>query len=290
MCAKCKLQLGEHLIDNQTANASNCIHQQCHDFQSNEKVTKSDNNDFLDNFPFQELNSKELIAKQNKMRQMQNLIKNADNVQTFNTNLISDNEIKNGGDIFLINETLREPLLHIAKKLLGRQCLNFDQLTPAEQKLWSLFENSDIYEFLTGEKDTVPEFENFLTFAANPSVTINTHNIAQNLQPIHNHQQGHIQRAFSAPSPVTHFLRERKTKVDYKAIHLGQQIKHDLQQVAQEAKGKCKAMRKSVRKSAKAVVTKLAPGAFSPKQQTPASAPSSPRTTSSSSWNFWPSK
>ncbi len=32
--------------------------------------------------------------------------------------------------------------------------------------------------------------ENFLTFAANPSVTINTHNIAQNLQPIHNHQQG----------------------------------------------------------------------------------------------------
>ncbi len=54
MCAKCKLQLGEHLIDNQTTNASNSIHQQCHDFQSNQKVTKSDNNNFLDNFPFQE--------------------------------------------------------------------------------------------------------------------------------------------------------------------------------------------------------------------------------------------
>jgi hypothetical protein len=36
---------------------------------------------------------------------------------------------------FLINETLREPLLHIANKLLGRQNLNFDQLTPPEQKL-----------------------------------------------------------------------------------------------------------------------------------------------------------
>jgi hypothetical protein len=63
---------------------------------------------------------------------------------------------------------LREPLLHIANKLLGRQRLNFDQLTPPEQKLRSLFENSDIYEFLTGQTDTVPEFENFLTFASNP--------------------------------------------------------------------------------------------------------------------------
>jgi hypothetical protein len=137
----------------------------------------------------------------------------------------------------------------------------------------------------------VLEFENFLTFAAKPSVKINIQNIAQNLQPINTpQQQGPIQRTFSAPSPVTHFLRERKEKINYKAIHLGQQIKHDLQQVAQEAKGKCKAMRKSVRKSAKAAVTNLAPGAFSPKQQTPASAPSSPRTTSASSWNFWPSK
>jgi len=77
---------------------------------------------------------------------------------------------------------------------------------------------------------------------------------------------------------------------DYKALHLGQQIKHDIQQVAQEAKGKCKAMRNLVRESVKTAITKLAPGAFSPKPQTPASAPSSPCTTSASSWNFWPSK
>jgi hypothetical protein len=181
--------------------------------------------------------------------------------------------------------------LHIANKLLGRQRLIFEQLTTPEQQLWSPFENSDIYKFLTGQKDTVPEFENFLTFSANPSVKINIQRIVQNLHPVYpTQQQGLIQRALSAPSPVTHFLRERKEKIYYKAIHLGQQIKHDLQQVAQEAKGKCKAMRKSVRKSAKAAITKLAPGAFSPKQQPPASAPSSPRTMSSSSWNFWPSK
>jgi hypothetical protein len=66
--------------------------------------------------------------------------------------------------IFLINETLREPMLHIANKLLGRQNLNFEQLTPPEKKLWNLFENSDIYKFLTSEKDTIPEFRhNWIT-------------------------------------------------------------------------------------------------------------------------------
>ena len=177
--------------------------------------------------------------------------------------------------------------MHIANKLLGRQRLNFDQLTPPEQQLWSLFEKSDIFEFLTGQKDTVPQFENFYTFAATPKVNINIQRIAQNLHPILPTQnQGAIQRALSDPTQVAHFLRERKAKIDYKALHLG----HQIQQAAQEVKQKCKQMKKSVRKSAKATVTKLAPGAFSPKQQVPASAPASPRPSSSSSWTFWPSK
>jgi hypothetical protein len=41
--------------------------------------------------------------------------------------------------IFLIDNGFHEPLLSIANKLLGRQCLNFDQLTPPEQELWNLF-------------------------------------------------------------------------------------------------------------------------------------------------------
>jgi hypothetical protein len=48
---------------------------------------------------------------------------------------------------FLIIESLREPLLNMANKLLGRQHLNFVQLTPSEQELWNKFEKSDIYEF-----------------------------------------------------------------------------------------------------------------------------------------------
>ncbi|MFN9943419.1 MAG: hypothetical protein ACK56I_28495, partial [bacterium] len=100
--------------------------------------------------------------------------------------------------------------------MLSRQNLNFDQLTHPEQELWKLFENSDIYEFLTGQKDTVPQFENSLTFSANPSVNINIQRIAQNLHPIFPTQpQGAVQRALSAPTQVTHFLRERKEKIVY---------------------------------------------------------------------------
>jgi hypothetical protein len=62
--------------------------------------------------------------------------------------------------------------------------LNLDQLTPPEQKLWNLFEKSDIYKFLTGEKDTVPEFcHNYLSFAVTPKVNIEIQKIAEKLVP-----------------------------------------------------------------------------------------------------------
>jgi hypothetical protein len=206
MCAKCKLQLGEHLLDNQAASSS--IHQQCHDFSNNDEIPipKSDAKVFIDNFPFQELNSKELIEKQNELRNAQNVINVKEEACAFNQNSIND-EINGDGEIFLINEALCEPLMHIANKLLGRQRLNFEQLTPPEQELWSLFEKSDIFEFLTGQKDSVPQFENFLTFGAKPKVNIDIQRIAQSLHPILPTQhQGAVQRALSAPTQVSHFL------------------------------------------------------------------------------------
>jgi len=99
-------------------------------------------------------------------------------------------------------------------------------------------------------------------------------------------QPAPVQRTHSAPSPVQHFLRERKNKVNNRALHLGQ----ELQQASHDLKEKCKSMQKSVQESAKATVTKLAPGAFSPKPAAPATTPSSPVTTLSSSWKFWLSK
>jgi len=109
MCAKCKLQLGEHLLDNQAA--SNLIHQQCHDFSNSNEIpiAKSDPKVFTDNFPFQELNSKELIKKQNELRDAQKLINSHEKAHAFNQN----DEINSDGEIFLINEALREPLLHL---------------------------------------------------------------------------------------------------------------------------------------------------------------------------------
>ncbi len=185
MCEKCKLQIGEHYSQNvatlfkehkinvhsktetpENEAAPNSIHQQCHDFSNSDEIpiAKSNANVFTDNFPFQELNLQELIKKQNELCAKQKLI-NAQEMRVFNQN----DEINSDGKIFLINETLHEPLMHIANKLLGRQRLNFEQLTPPEQQLWSLFEKSDIFEFLTGQTDTVPQF---VTFGATPRVNI----------------------------------------------------------------------------------------------------------------------
>ncbi len=75
MCAKCKLQLGQHLADNQAQNAasaSNSIHQQCQNFH------QADNFSEKDAFPFQHFNSQELINVQNLLRNKNNLI-NAQN-------------------------------------------------------------------------------------------------------------------------------------------------------------------------------------------------------------------
>ncbi len=58
-----------------------------------------------------------------------------------------------------IAESLREPLMKIAQHLLISDKNTFEQLTTEEKQLWTTFETSDIYRFLTGEEDTVPEFQ-----------------------------------------------------------------------------------------------------------------------------------
>jgi len=49
--------------------------------------------------------------------------------------------------------------MKIAQQLLISDKATFEQLTPTELKLWTTFETADIYRFLTGEEDTVPEFQ-----------------------------------------------------------------------------------------------------------------------------------
>ncbi len=65
-----------------------------------------------------------------------------------------DTKLKTG-----IAESLRKPLMKIAQQLLISDKATFEQLTPTEKQLWTKFETADIYRFLTGEEDTVPEFQ-----------------------------------------------------------------------------------------------------------------------------------
>jgi hypothetical protein len=232
MCAKCKLQLGEHLIDYNAQNAANFISAASDSLQN-----------LISKQFFDEAMSKDLIK-------IQQMISDAQNA---NDNLINAHTEKQSDEIFLINENLHEPLLNIANKLLGRQHLNFEQLTTSEQELWNKFEKSDIYEFLTGERDTVPEFcNNWLTFSASPKVMIDAEKIAARLTPVPSHPL--VQATFrsfsaSAPASPSRTLRDRKTKIDYRALHLGQTIKQDIQQAAQEVKQNAENLRKQPQQS-----------------------------------------
>jgi len=91
---------------------------------------------------------------------------------------------------------------------------------------------SDIYEFLTGETDTTPEVRhNWITCSAKPKVTFDFQGFANDLAQANLlQQQPPVQRTQSAPSQVQHNLWERKSKVNYRALHLGQ----ELQQISQE--------------------------------------------------------
>jgi hypothetical protein len=74
--------------------------------------------------------------------------------QKFNQIKSVDTQLKSG-----IAESLLEPLMKIVQKLLISDKATFEQLTTPEQNLWTKFKTEDIYRFLTGEPDTVPEFQ-----------------------------------------------------------------------------------------------------------------------------------
>jgi hypothetical protein len=71
-------------------------------------------------------------------------------------------QAKNDADpikIAAIKEELRLKLTSIASKLLSSEHFNFYNLSEEEQQLWSNFDKSEVYQFITGEEDTLPEFQ-----------------------------------------------------------------------------------------------------------------------------------
>ncbi len=213
-------------------------------------------------------------------------------------------QIKNDADpikIAAIKEELREKLTSIASKLLNSQHSRLEDLSLEDQILWKSFDNGEIYEFIMGEPDTLPEFQynwiepcqlaihlpqNFaaqLNFQLPPDpvkpVPIAPPPLAQaaappNLLPQPPHQNQEVplvdqpqvhqpeQQPVAGPSQLhQHDLRPHQER-NYKELHTG-------------IKQRCR----KLRRQAKAVVTKLAPGSFSP--QTPPPGPSSNQGTSS---------
>ncbi len=163
---------------------------------------------------------------------------------------------------------------------MTEQHLTLDQLSQEEQDLWNSYDNRDIYEFLTGEKDTHPEFR-FDWIVTDPKLRL-PNNWRYHIQPqpqakpppAQPHpvqpppapdqdqappevpQQPQVQPAPPTAPQCDRVLRT-KPPVDYKELHTG-------------IKRKCK----TLRRKATAVVTKLAPGAFSPKSNKPGDGPS----------------
>jgi hypothetical protein len=95
-------------------------------------------------------------------------------------------------------------LLSVASKLLSEQHLSLDQLSQEEQDLWNTYDNRDIYEFLTGEKDTHPEFR-FDWIVTDPKICLPNnwqHFLLPQAQPQAKPPQDQLQPAQPPPLPV----------------------------------------------------------------------------------------
>ena len=191
--------------------------------------------------------------------------------------------------ISAIKEELRLKLTSIASKLLSSEHFHFSDLSEEEQHLWRQFNKEEIYQFITGEEDTLPEFQYNWIEPCQLAVHLSPElqRFFQDLRVPPDQQKAPVQlpqapqvppapqvQQAPPPAPVAppppaqdhqqvpgpsglqpnanqHDLRPKKA-VDYKELHTG-------------VKQRCR----KLRRQAKAVITKLAPGAFSPKQPPP---------------------
>jgi hypothetical protein len=101
-----------------------------------------------------------LLKTKTNVHSTVDLLNNKTLLQTKN-NVITkaDQQITDPDEISAIKEELRSSLLSIASKLLASEHTRLHHLSKSEQLLWNSFEKADIYEFLTGDKDCIPEFQ-----------------------------------------------------------------------------------------------------------------------------------
>jgi transposase InsO family protein len=224
-------------------------------------------------------------------------------------NVISkaDQQKQDQAEISAIKEELRSSLLSIASKLLASEHTRLHHLSKAEQQLWNSFEKADIYEFLTGEKDCIPEFQ-FNWFSPEapairqvfpqpqppPAVPLPAAQPAPPVLPAPPAIPVPLPPEVPAPAvppdalPLQHQARvpAQYQALVHQEVHLaeapqpqvpqGQKVINsdrvlrdkvpiNYQEMHTGVKKKCR----SLQRKAKAVVTKLAPGSFSPKAEGP---------------------
>jgi hypothetical protein len=224
-------------------------------------------------------------------------------------NVISkaDQQKQDQAKISAIKEELRSSLLSIASKLLASEHTRLHHLSKAEQQLWNSFEKADIYEFLTGEKDCIPEFQ-FNWFSPEapairrvfpqpqppPAVPLPAAQPAPPVLPAPPAIPVPLPPEVPAPAvppdalPLQHQARvpAQYQALVHQEVHLaeapqpqvpqGQKVINsdrvlrdkvpiNYQEMHTGVKKKCR----SLQRKAKAVVTKLAPGSFSPKAEGP---------------------
>jgi hypothetical protein len=230
----------------------------------------------------------------------ENLIKNDADPETACS---STDFIKNKADlvnISAIKEELRASLLSIASRLLKSEHTRLHHLSEEEQQLWNLFEKADIYEFLTGEKAPIPEFQfNWISPEAPAICQVHSAIPAQPVAPLAAPpvappvlvqpaapppvvQPAPADRPVDAQLPVQLLpLPHPAQEADIanriplpevpKAVHVKPPIQESDRQLRQQKEidynklnTGIKKTCPSLRQKAKAVVTKLAPGALSP--------------------------
>jgi hypothetical protein len=175
---------------------------------------------------------------------------------------------------------------------LASEHTRLHHLSQAEQQLWNSFEKADIYEFLTGEKDCIPEFQ-FNWFSPEapairqvfpqpqppPAVPLPA---AQQVPPVPApaippdalplQHQARVPAQYPAPvHQEVHLAEAPQPQVPQgqKVINSGRVLRDKVPINYQELHTGVKKKCRSLQRKAKAVVTKLAPGSFSPKAEGP---------------------
>ncbi len=186
-----------------------------------------------------------------------------------------------------IKETLRSQLTSIASKLLSNEHTKLEDLSVEEQNLWKYFDNSDIYEFITGEPDTLPEFQfdwiepcQLAAHLPPGTVLIQATPTALPPAPVPPPIPAQPPAQAQPPAPALPLAPTQPPAPALPTLPMAPPIpgssgtqqplhSHDLKpcqpQDYREHNSGIKQRCRKLRRQAKAVVTKLAPGAFSPK-------------------------